>query len=75
MEIEVHLYGRFRNLAEKPAFPCRLEEGTTVGELMDRLRLPAPVHRMALVNDLRVSETTRLRAGDRVHLFQPVGGG
>ncbi len=75
MEIEVHLYGRFRELAEKPTFPCRVEEGTTVGELMELLRLPGPVHRLALVNNIRVSESARLKPGDRVHLFQPVGGG
>ena len=75
MEIEVHLYGAFRKLAARPVFEYRLEEGATVGELMDRLQLPDPVYRMALVNNIRVSESTRLNDGDRVHLFQPIGGG
>ncbi len=75
MEIEVHLYGAFRKLTRNPAFSYKVEEGTTVGELMDRLKIPDPVYRMALVNNIRVSESTRLNDGDRVHLFQPIGGG
>ncbi len=75
MEIEVHLYGAFRKKAESPIFAYRVEEGTTVGELMDLLKLPDPVYRMALVNNIRVPETAVLKPGDRVHLFQPIGGG
>ena len=75
MEIKVHLYGAFRKLAGSPAFDYRVEEGTTVGELMDLLKLPDPIYRMALVNNIRVPESTRLKAGDQVHLFQPIGGG
>ncbi len=75
MEIKVFLYGAFKKLAESPAFDYRVEEGTTVGELMDLLKLPDPVYRMALVNNIRVPESTRLKPGDQVHLFQPIGGG
>ncbi len=75
MEIEVHLYGAFQKKAESPTFAYRVEEGTTVGELMDLLKLPDPVYRMALVNNIRVPETAVLKPGDQVHLFQPIGGG
>jgi molybdopterin converting factor small subunit len=75
MEIKVHLYGAFKKLAESSTFSCRVEEGTTVGGLMDLLKLPDPVYRMALVNNVRVPESAVLKPGDEVHLFQPIGGG
>ena len=75
MEVRVQLYGAFRKPARDPEFACRVEEGTTVGELMERLKLPAPGFRMALVNDIRVPESAVLKPGDEVRLFPPVGGG
>lgn len=75
MEIKVHLYGAFKKLAESPTFAYRVEEGTTVGGLMDLLKLSDPVYRMALVNNIRVPESARLKPGDEVHIFQPIGGG
>ncbi len=75
MEITVHLYGNFRKLADSPSFPLEVEEGSSLKELMDRLHLPDPVYRMALINNIRVQEDTILKNGDDVHIFQPVGGG
>jgi sulfur carrier protein ThiS len=52
-----------------------IKKRITIGELMDLLKLPDPVYRMALVNNIRVPESAALKPGDQVHLFQPIGGG
>ena len=75
MKIQVHLYGEFRKFASSPAFPLEVEGGLTVKGLMERIKLPDTVYRMALVNNIRVRENAVLKNGDEVHIFQPVGGG
>ncbi len=75
MKIQVYLYGEFRKVASSPTFPLEVEDGLTVKGLMERVKLPDTVYRMALVNNIRVRENAVLKNGDEVHIFQPVGGG
>ena len=75
MKIRVKLYGEFRKAAPSPDFPFELEEGATVKELATKLRLPETMYKMALVNGFRVRDDWKLKDGDEVHIFQPVGGG
>jgi molybdopterin synthase sulfur carrier subunit len=88
MNIEVRLFAHFtRNLpqtildehpqrirAGRP-FDVEVPEGTTVGELADRLALPRDEIKVTFVNGRARSLEQTLEPGDQVGIFPPVGGG
>jgi hypothetical protein len=79
MEIEVHL---FANLADyRPPGPrvgavrVELPAGATLDDLLGRLRIPAELPRLLLVNGRDVEPTVRLSPGDIVSVLPPLVGG
>ncbi|MDZ7265414.1 MAG: MoaD/ThiS family protein [candidate division KSB1 bacterium] len=50
-------------------------EGSTVGDLMRRLKVPMDQVAFVAVNGSRAPFSQPLADGDEVKLFQPVGGG
>ena len=52
-----------------------LPEGKTVGDMIERLRLPADEIKVIFVNHVIREEEHRLVDGDQVGVFPPVGGG
>jgi len=79
MKIEYVLYASFADYMPQKTGgkPCLLEvaEGTTVGMLVERLRLPESSTKMIFVNGLRVKEDSLLKEGDRAGIFPLVAGG
>jgi len=75
MEVEVNLYGAFRKYAEENKFKVEIDPGMSVAALLEKLNIPAEVYMMVLVNQLKVNLDHPLSSGDKVHIFQPVGGG
>jgi len=75
VKIRIKLYGEFRRAAAASEVVLELPEGSLVGDLSPRLRLPETVYKMSLVNGFRVRDDHPLQDGDEVHIFQPVGGG
>ena len=59
-------------LAEKEE---ELPEGATVGDVIARVAVPGKEIAFVAVNDSRAGSALELRDGDRVKLFQLVGGG
>jgi len=55
--------------------PVEVAEGTTVGQLLDHLRLPADEVKMIFVNSIVRGTEHVLHDGDEVGIFPPVGGG
>ena len=53
----------------------RLEDVHTVGQAIERLKLPPDVHLMMLVNRRVAHWTTELHDGDILRLMPTVGGG
>ena len=52
-----------------------LPERTTVGDMIERLRLPADEVKVVFVNHVIREEEHRLADEDQVGVFPPVGGG
>ena len=50
-------------------------DGATVGDAVARARVPAEEIAFAAVNDSKAPASQKLKEGDRVKLFQLVGGG
>lgn len=75
MIVRVDLFADLRNFAEKSSFEVDLEPGATVRELLLLLRIPEDLPMMVVVNEMMSSLDERLKDGDNVGLFPPMGGG
>ncbi len=79
MTVEIQLLATFSSYLPPGSRgrKCTLEvpEGTTVGEVITRLGLPADYPKIILRNGMNVSEETPLAKGDLVSVFPPLAGG
>ena len=79
MKIEIKLFANFREYlppgSEKYSCWLDLEEGTTVGQALERLKIPLSIPMIALVNGLHRTFEDRLQPGDVLSIFPPVAGG
>ncbi len=79
MKIEVKLFATFREYLPpgSEGYGCVLdvEDGTTIGRILDRLKIPASVPLIALVNGLHRDRSDAMHAGDVLSIFPPVAGG
>ena len=57
------------------AMPVELSQGAKVGDLVDRLRLPADLVTVVFVNGVVRDDDWPLNDGDELSMFPPVGGG
>ena len=57
----------FSNLLE-------IEEGTTISNLLDRLKIPREQPKIIFLNGLHADEATVLKEGDRLGIFPPLAG-
>ncbi len=72
--VEVKTFATLRSLYPSiPSFP--LEEGDTVGDVMDRMKLPREKVTIIFINNKHGEETSSLYDGDVLGLFPPIGGG
>lgn len=77
MQITLKLYGNLKRFApqKKETAVIDIAAGTTIAGLLAQFGVPDENVWMSVVNDVLVDETTVLRPGDVVEIFEPVGGG
>jgi molybdopterin converting factor small subunit len=79
MKVVLNLYASLGQYipAKKGGNSCdvEIEAGTTVGELLDRLRVPAEAPKVIFLNGVHADREAVLKEGDRVSAFPPVAGG
>lgn len=79
MLLEVRVFGGLEKIIPGASFgkPIEVEadEGTTVGALLDMLKIPEDQVFTILVNGIHTGKNVLLKPGDRVAFFPPVGGG
>ncbi len=56
-------------------YPAELPDGATVGEVLDRYRVPRDKPKILLVNGRHVDLHDSLSDGDELCVFPPVAGG
>ena len=61
-------FGRGRLAAGDGTFPLKLEEGSTVREAIDGMRIPASRVALTMLNSCRCAVDAQLSTGDRVIL-------
>ncbi|HYB22074.1 MAG TPA: MoaD/ThiS family protein [Thermodesulfobacteriota bacterium] len=79
MKLEVKLFANFREFlppgAEKYTCWLELEEGTSIGQVLQKLKIPDDIPMIALVNGLHRTFEDLLEPGDVLSIFPPVAGG
>ncbi|HHW91866.1 MAG TPA: MoaD/ThiS family protein [Firmicutes bacterium] len=79
MELEVRLFGSFRQYVSKPAGleHIHLPAPATARDLLEALPIPPKYHSLVIVfrNGKRVSLSTEMEDGDRIGIMPPMGGG
>jgi sulfur-carrier protein len=79
MKIEVKLFANFREYlppgSEKYSCFLEMEEGTTVGQVLQKLNIPDSIPLVTLVNGLHRDVGDPLQAGDALSVFPPIAGG
>ena len=79
MRIEVRLFATLVPYlppgSRDGAIALDVPDGSTVREVVRRLRIPADLERVTLVNGADAAADAPLRAGDVVTLFPPLAGG
>ncbi len=74
--MEVRIYGRFRELVDRPRLTLDVTHGETIQALIDRLGLPGEAPDLwACVNHVPAQRDHQLEPGEQIMLFQPVAGG
>ena len=79
MKIEVNLFASFRKYlpdqTKGHTFYMDLEQGTTVGQVLDGLNIPSESPKILFINGIIVKEEAILKEGDRAGIFPPLAGG
>lgn len=77
--VTVRLFATLRQYHPQgaPAAPItmQVEEGTTVGQIVQRLDIPREAVRVVFVNGVAVDDAARVKDGDEVGIFPPLAGG
>ena len=73
--IKLKLFATLEKFSPEISDPYPITSGTTVGELIDQLKIPRDKVKLIFINGVRSIFSSPLQGGDRVGLFPPVGGG
>jgi len=73
--ITLKLFATLRSYAPEQAERYAITPGTTVGDVVRELNIPAKDAKLIFINNIRKEHDTLLQDGDRLGIFPPVGGG
>jgi molybdopterin converting factor small subunit len=74
-EIEIRCYASLKELEPPSAARHPVAPGTTVGQVLAKLKVPVSQIKLVFVNGRKADLNKELRDGDRLGVFPPVGGG
>ncbi len=74
IKAEIRLFATFRENREKKYF-LELDEGTSILDILDRLDINREDASLVLLNGIDGDVDRKLKDGDVLSLFPPVGGG
>ncbi len=73
--IDLKLFATFAPYAPPDAADFPIISGTSVEQVLQQLKIPPAEVKLIFINGIRGHLDTRLRGGERVGIFPPVGGG
>jgi molybdopterin converting factor small subunit len=74
MKVVVRLFASLRSFGPEQQ-EMELPENATVGEVLERLRLPEKLPLLKIVNGEHRTPSHQLKDGDEVAFFPPIAGG
>ncbi|MDO8957354.1 MAG: MoaD/ThiS family protein [Deltaproteobacteria bacterium] len=79
MKVEVKLFANFREYlppgSDKYACWLDLDEGMSINQVLERLKIPTSIPMILLVNGIHKKAEDVLQPGDVLSVFPPVAGG
>lgn len=79
MEIEIRLFATLQEYLPKGSsrysLKLKIERENTVGDVLNKLKIPKKIPKLLFVNGKQVNEDSILQPGDVISIFPPVGGG
>ncbi len=79
MKIEIHLYATLAKYlpkdAENKSCVFVLPDHCVIGDLIEKMKLPKESIKLIFLNGIHADRNSKLKDGDRVGIFPPVGGG
>jgi molybdopterin converting factor small subunit len=77
MKVQVNMYANLRQYspANETSFTLKLACGSTVGKLINTLKIPQNIKMVILINGRRADADTPLSPEDKIILFPPMEGG
>ena len=79
MRMEIKLFANFREYlppgSDKYSCWVELEEGSTIDQALEQLKIPVSIPMITLVNGLHRTFEDILHPGDILSIFPPVAGG
>lgn len=79
MKVQLNLYASLRSYLpdylSKQDPTMDVEEGKTVGQLIEDLNIPQDAPKILFVNGIHAKRDQVLKDGDRLALFPPIAGG
>ena len=80
MQITVNIYAQLRYYLPEQGKSTNekeweIPEGTTVGQVLERLKLPKEIRITALLNNNNVNQKVELKEGDILHILPQMAGG
>jgi len=75
-ELQVKLYATLRRYLDgQPSAAVEIEPGTTVGEVLSRLGVPAEQARLIFIDAKAASLDSALQGGEQLAVFPAIAGG
>jgi len=79
MKVELKLFANFREFLPPGtngySIFLDVEEGTTIGQVLEILQIPESIPMIALINGIHQKFEDPMHSGDVLSLFPPVAGG
>ena len=79
VKVEVRLYATLKKYSDETAPDAsriiEMDGKASLGNLYDKLEIPREEIKTAFVNGKWEAESYRLKDGDRIGIFPPIGGG
>ncbi len=79
MKVEVRLFANLAKLlppgSQKKRTTMTVKKGTTIVDLLDKLKIPMRVTNIVMINGVHKDKKTELEEGDVVSVFPPIAGG
>jgi molybdopterin converting factor small subunit len=74
-QIQIKLFAGLQSFSPSTAEHFEIMPGMTIRELLTEIQIPLEKARLIFINGIKADLDTRLKGGERVGIFPPVGGG